>query len=231
MSRLIFVGHRGTKAYEPENTLRSFRRAFELGANAVECDIRKTKDNQIVVIHDRTLRRTTNGRGWVHKKLLAQIRTLDAGQGEKVPTLEELVHSIDPRYKIFVEFKVKRGLEEGATKIFGHRRNLIAISFYPKVLERIKTLSPQVKTGLLYKKKVRNTKNFLLLCKRLEVKWIFLKHNRVKPAFIIEAHKHGFKVLAWVINRTKKLQKFINMGLDGVASDKPDLFQEIRTKN
>ena len=91
------VGHRGARAYEPENTLRSFRKALELGVNAVELDVRRTKDGELVVIHDDKVDRTTNGRGLVNELTLEEIEKLDAGKGEKIPTLEEALEFLDKK--------------------------------------------------------------------------------------------------------------------------------------
>ncbi|MEM2913929.1 MAG: glycerophosphodiester phosphodiesterase family protein, partial [Candidatus Bathyarchaeia archaeon] len=86
---MLKVGHRGARAYEPENTLRSFKKAIDLGVDAVELDVRRTKDNELVVIHDAEVDKTTNGKGLVNMLTLREIKQLDTKKGEKIPTLEE----------------------------------------------------------------------------------------------------------------------------------------------
>ena len=85
------IGHRGAKAYEPENTLRSIRRALDMGVQAVEIDVHASQDGRLVVIHDATVDRTTNGKGRVADLSWTELRRLDAGMGERLPSLEEVV--------------------------------------------------------------------------------------------------------------------------------------------
>ncbi len=106
------IGHRGASGYEPENTIRSFRRAFQDGANAIELDLRITADGHIVVIHDRTVDRTTNGEGRVDELSLQTFNSLDAGHGEHIATFEEVISlARGSRGTIFAEIKVQ-GIEE-----------------------------------------------------------------------------------------------------------------------
>ena len=86
---MLRIGHRGARAYEPENTLRSFKKALEIGVNAVELDVRKTKDNHLVVIHDADVKRTTDGEGLVSELTLKEIKDFSAEKGGKIPTLKE----------------------------------------------------------------------------------------------------------------------------------------------
>ena len=99
------IGHRGAAAEEPENTLRSFRRALDSGAAAVELDVQLTKDGRLAVIHDATVDRTTNARGRVQDFTLAALQRLDAGLGEHVPGLEEVVELVWGRGQLLVELK------------------------------------------------------------------------------------------------------------------------------
>src|SRR4030066_2090571 len=92
---MLRIGHRGARAYEPENTLRSFREALEIGVDAVEFDVRKTRDNHLVVIHDADVKRTTNGKGLVADLTLKEIKDLSTGKGEKIPTLEEALEFLE----------------------------------------------------------------------------------------------------------------------------------------
>ena len=102
---MLRIGYRGARATAPENALASFRKALEIGVDAVELDVRKTKDTQIVVIHDEDVKRTTNGTGLVCELTLKEIKGFDAGHGEKIPTLEETLDFLDKRVKVFVELK------------------------------------------------------------------------------------------------------------------------------
>ena len=105
------MGHRGAKAYEPENTLRSIRRALELGVHAVEIDIHLSRDGRLVVIHDATVDRTTNGKGRVADLTWEELRRLDAGLGEAVPSLEEVTALVHGRAHLFIELKDRQAVE------------------------------------------------------------------------------------------------------------------------
>ena len=99
------IGHRGARGLEPENTIRSFQKALELGVDYIECDVHLTKDGHIVLIHDHTLDRTTNETGDVNDYTFEEIRKLDAGKGKKIPTLQELLDLVRGKVKIHIELK------------------------------------------------------------------------------------------------------------------------------
>jgi len=112
LAKIVAVGHRGTKKYAPENTLRAHEAAYALGARAIEFDVRCTKDGHFVVIHDARVDRTTDGRGWVKEMTLAEIKTLDAGikkgpgfAGEPIPTLREALRNVKGRFVVDIDFK------------------------------------------------------------------------------------------------------------------------------
>ncbi|MEO0143058.1 MAG: glycerophosphodiester phosphodiesterase family protein [candidate division WOR-3 bacterium] len=105
------IGHRGARGIEPENTIRSFKKAIELKVDYIECDVHLTKDGHIVLIHDHTLDRTTNGTGYVNDYSFDAIRKLDAGKGEKIPTLQELIDLIKGKVKAHIELKDEKATE------------------------------------------------------------------------------------------------------------------------
>ncbi len=223
---MLLVGHRGASAYEPENTLRSFRKAVELGANSVELDIHGTKDGEIVVIHDPKVNRTTNGKGKVCNMTLPEIRKLDAGLGEPIPTLKEVVRWADGKTTLLVEFK-EAGLEARAARILDGRPKILAISFFPTVLEELKRIDPRITTCLLFESKPSHLDEFLTSCLELKISWIMGRSRHVNRKLIERAHEKGLKVLAWTLDRPKSIAKKLALGLDGVTSNKPDLFQSI----
>ncbi len=119
---MLRVGHRGARAYAPENTLASFKKAIEIGVDAIELDVRKTKDNQLVVIHDADVKRTTDGEGLVSELTLGQIKDFSAEGSEKIPTLEEALDFLDKKVKVLIELK-EAGIEEQVLSIV-HARGL-----------------------------------------------------------------------------------------------------------
>jgi glycerophosphoryl diester phosphodiesterase len=107
---MLRVGHRGARAYAPENTLASFKKALEIGVDATELDVRKTRDGELVVMHDADVKRTTNGKGLVSDMSLAQIKALSS-DGDKVPTLGEALDFLSGKVIVFIELK-EQGCEE-----------------------------------------------------------------------------------------------------------------------
>src|SRR5260221_725361 len=108
---MLVFGHRGAMGYEPENTLRSFEKAIELGVTMIELDVFVLQDGSVVAIHDPVLNRTTNGNGIVTNKSLQEIKMLDAGKGEKIPTLQEVLDVVARRVRVNIELKGKNTAE------------------------------------------------------------------------------------------------------------------------
>ena len=150
---VIVTGHRGAAGLEPENTIRSFQRALALGVDQVELDVHLTHDRELVVIHDETLDRTTNGRGPVHAVTLAEIQTLDAGKGERVPTLQEVIDVVKGRAVLQIELK-GLGVEEAVVQAVEANQMVDAVvvtSFRHYMVRRMKALNPRVSTGVLFR--------------------------------------------------------------------------------
>ncbi len=101
----LIIGHRGASGYEPENTLLSFKKAISLNADMIEMDIFKCKTGELVIIHDNTVDRTTNGKGYIRDLTFQELRILDAGKGEKIPTLTEVLDLVNNKIKINLELK------------------------------------------------------------------------------------------------------------------------------
>jgi glycerophosphoryl diester phosphodiesterase len=216
------IAHRGASAYEPENTLRSFRRAVDMGADIVELDVRLSRDGALVVIHDETLDRTTNGCGAVRDKTLAELRSLDAGLGERVPTLDEVVSEVGDKVALAIEIK-ERGAEEGVVEVIRSRSLLcraFVISFDEGVLVRVRELEPRITTGFLYFYTLRPVRRALgcgasLLCPN---------HRFVTSRLIREAEKASLHVVTWTVDDPKRGEALRRMGVRAIATNKPDIF-------
>src|SRR3989344_9380836 len=102
---MLKIGHRGACGYAPENTLKSFQRAIDLGVDAIELDVQLCKSGELIVMHDNTVDRTTDGSGFIKKLKLKDLKKLDAGEGERIPTLEEVLNLVDRRVKVNIELK------------------------------------------------------------------------------------------------------------------------------
>jgi len=218
---VLKIGHRGARAYEPENTLRSFQRAIEIGVDAVELDVRKTKDNELVVIHNADVNKTTNGSGSVNELILEEIKRLVIEKDEKVPTLKEALDFVGKRVIVLVELK-ETGIEEKTLDLIrqkGLMDNVIIISFIEDSLKKVRELSDEVTTGLIY---VRH-KNPIQTALELKAEYLLPLYNFTYSANVNKAHENGLKVIVWTINKKEDVAKYRNKGVDGIASDCPDI--------
>jgi glycerophosphoryl diester phosphodiesterase len=221
---MLRIGHRGARAYEPENTLRSFKKALEIGVDAVELDVRKTKDNQLVVIHDPDIKRTTDGEGLVSELTLGEIKGFSAEKGEKIPTLKEALDFLDKKVKIVIELK-ETGYEEKVLAVVREnslQKNVVIVSFMEEALQKVKDLESQVETGLIYVKH----KNPVKAALDLKASYLLPLYRFTHTANVQKAHENGLKVIVWTINNPGEVAEYQKKGVDGIASDKPDIFKQ-----
>jgi glycerophosphoryl diester phosphodiesterase len=217
---MLRIGHRGARAYTPENTLASFKKALEIGVDAVELDVRKTKDNQLVVIHDADVKRTTNGKGLVSELTLKEIKNFSA-DGEKIPTLEEALDFLDKKVKVFIELK-EAGVEEQVLSIVHAKsieKNVVIVSFLEDVLKKVRELDKDIETGLIYAKH----KNPIKAALELKANYLLALYRFTHTANVAKAHENGLKVVVWTINNPEEVEEYAKKGVDGISSDKPDI--------
>jgi len=222
---MLRIGHRGARAYEPENTLRSFKKALELGVNAIELDIRKTSDGQLVVIHDADVKRNTNGKGLVADLTLNDIKALNTEKNEKIPTLDEALDCIDNKAKVLIELK-EQGLEEQTLETIHAKnleKNVIIASFLEEALKKTRELNKSIETGLIYAKHLHPEKTAI----ELKANYLISLYRFTHTANIEKAHKNGLKVIVWTINTKEEAEQYKKKGVDGIASDKPDLLRDL----
>ena len=222
---MLRIGHRGAKAYAPENTLTSFKKAIEIGVDAIELDVRKTKDNKLVVIHDADIKRTTNGKGLVAELTLKEIKGFSAEGGETIPTLEEALDFLDKKVKVIIELK-ELGVEEQVLSAVHERRlekNVIITSFLEDALRKVRELDKEVETGLIYAKHSNPVKAAL----ELKANYLVALYRFIHTANVQKAHENGLKVIVWTINTPEEVEAFAKKGVDGIASDKPDILTRV----
>jgi glycerophosphoryl diester phosphodiesterase len=217
------IGHRGASAYETENTLDSFKRAIELGANAAEFDVRESKDGRLVVIHDDNLRRVFGQDIRVKEATLSELKKLT---DNRIPTPEEALQFIDKKVeKVLLELKEvgHEGKALDAIEKEGFHERVIVVSFHEEALSNLREADNTIETGLIYSRH-RNPVETAL---RLNVQYLmtFYKHTRKKS--ITDAHKKNLKIIVWTVNTEKEIKEYAAMGVDGIASDRPDLFGSI----
>jgi len=220
---MLRIGHRGARAYAPENTLTSFRKAIELDANAVELDVRKTKDGKLVVIHDADVKRTTNGKGLVSELTLRQIKDLSTEGSEKIPTLEEVLDFLDKKVQVLIELK-EAGYEKQVLEILhakGLEKTVIITSFLEEALQKVRELDSNLATGLIY----ATHKNPVKAALDLKANYLVALYRFVHTANVIKAHENGLKVVVWTVNTPSEVETYVKKGVDGIASDKPDILK------
>jgi glycerophosphoryl diester phosphodiesterase len=222
LGKLFVIAHRGASAFEPENTLRAVRRALDLGADMVEVDVRESRDGYIVVIHDATVDRTTDGRGCVKDMSLRELRMLDAGLGERIPTLEEVAKMVKGKAKLVVEVKVP-GIEGKVVRLVEEssmENEALVTSFYHPVLRRVKSLNNNVRTGVIIASRPVKPVQLAL---DAESNALFPKHVYVDREMVLEAHENGLPVYPWTVDTLEELKRLIEMQVDGVVTNKPNL--------
>lgn len=225
IEKLFCFGHRGARGHEPENTVRSVRRALELGADGIEVDVYFV-DGRLMVIHDETLDRTTNGTGPVMEKTFAQLRSLDAGQGEKIPTLEEIFEAVNRRALINVELKGPRTAAPVAALIGEYERqrgwhpgDFLVSSFDRAQLEETRKLRPEIRLGALFEEA---GPDLVARAERLGAWSLHVGRELVTPELVDEAHGHGLKVFVFTINEPDEMARLCALGVDGIFTDYPD---------
>jgi len=235
------IAHRGASGHAPENTLAAFRVAAEIGAKFIETDLQVTRDAKIVVMHDATVDRTTNGRGRVSKMSLAELRGLDAGtkflsvdgksyKGERVPTLDEVLdfaRSAD--VSLYLEMKESQswGLEQslvGALRRSESMNRAIVISFDEGALGTVRRIEPALMTGLLDEKpSVSSVEKAVTL----GVRQFLPRADRVTPEIIAAARHADLRVVVWTVNEIEDLRTALSWDVDGIITNYPDRLNEL----
>lgn len=220
------IGHRGASGHQPENTLASFREAMELGVDMVELDVYTLKTGEVVVFHDDKLERTTNGKGKIETKTFSEIRQLDAGGGQKVPLLTEVLDLINKKVAVNVELKGKNTAAPVAKILKNYIQNknwpsdlFIVSAFKRKELKLFASSLPLVKTGLLFDilpvrfwSKLQNSGAFSAN----------LNARSITRRSVKAAHARGLKVFAYTVNSRRQAERMARLNVDGIFSDYPD---------
>ena len=219
------VGHRGAAGLMPENTIKGFRYAIALGVDSVECDVHLIRDKQLMVIHDNTVDRTTNGRGAIGDLSAARLRSLDAGQGEQIPTLDEVLESVQHETHLLIELKgigVERAAVE-AVKAHGMEEDVTFSSFALERLALVRALGAEYRVRAI----LPNPTDFdLARAVALKAVGIDVRYTNVCLRVIEAAQALGLEVLAWNPDSWREQQAMIALGVDGVSSNRPDILLE-----
>ncbi|HEY6738334.1 MAG TPA: glycerophosphodiester phosphodiesterase family protein [Actinopolymorphaceae bacterium] len=207
-------------AVEPENTLRSFHRAQADGVDEIELDLHLSRDGHLVIMHDLDVARTTNGSGPIAELTLAELKELDAGDGERIPTFEEVLDVVD----VPIQAEVKAPDAARATVETIRERGLVdkvsVTSFSADVVRLAKELEPKVTTGLIMS---GVPKDCIERAKTVNADLLCVGIGPLTEEVVAAAHGEGLLVMAWPVNTPEQLLQAFRLGVDGITSDYPDV--------
>ncbi|MEO0292645.1 MAG: glycerophosphodiester phosphodiesterase family protein [candidate division WOR-3 bacterium] len=220
---MMIIGHKGAAGYAPENTILSFQKAIEIGCKVVELDVRLSKDGEVVVFHDEEVSRVTDGEGFVREMSLIELKKLNCGEGQKIPTLQDVIDFCKGRMDLLIELKAP-GTPKKVNQIIvknNFEKNVTIISFYPELLMEIKELNPSLKLGLLLEEYLEK---LWILTEEIPVDFILPEERIVTKEIVEKAHILKKKVFAFTVNREDLANKLFSLGVDGIITDFPGLF-------
>jgi glycerophosphoryl diester phosphodiesterase len=239
---MLVIAHRGDSAHRPENTLASFQSAVEIGAALVEFDVQLTRDGHVVVIHDPTVDRTTNGRGAVGAMTLAELRKLSAGYpsrfgsdyaGERIPTLTEALSFLRGRVRAMIEIKADSldddelgGIEARTideVRRQGMAADLALVSFDTRALRRCRDLAPEIVRGHLFAHALEGA---VAACVEVGAQVLMPEKSFLSEEVRDRARSAGLKLATWVVDDPEELKALQRFDLYGVASNRPGVMLE-----
>ncbi len=243
MSKTLVISHRGANRYAPQNTLPAFKKSVEIGTDGFETDVHITKDGKIVLCHNYTIDETSDGCGEIANKTLENLKTYDFGKyfsnkfkGTEIPTIDEFLSFIETTDIKVLNIEIKSPKESEtaivketikAVKEHGLFDKLLISSFDPKLLIEAKQIDPDCKTGFLYSPTSKTLPKMfwrqLEYTKMLGADAVHPYYLFVTEKYVKNAHAMGLKVNPWTVNSEKAIDKMIELGVDGIITDFPDV--------
>lgn len=220
------LGHRGACGHAPENTFLSMRKALEFGVHGFEFDIQLSKDGIPVVIHDDMLERTTNGKGRVCDFTLKELQEFDAGNGEKIPSLQDVIDMVDKRCRLFIELKAENATRAVADIIAHSVKHLgwsyeqfFVCSFNHLQIAEIRTINSEIHTVAIL---VGIPVSLAAIAQDAGAMALSTAHLHTNQALVDDAHRRGLKSFVWTANSAAHIADAKKLGVDGIFSDFPD---------
>jgi len=217
---MLKIGHRGAKGYVLENTLSSFQKAIDLNVEGIELDVHLSADNQVMVIHDETIDRTTNGSGKVNDLTSSELKK------HKIPILEEVIELVNKKCWINIEIKDKKAtpfvlsIIENSIEELGWNYNLFQISSFDwTVLEAIAQLNPSIQLGVLTEKSTSEAFEFAKKINAFSINPFF---ELIDQETVALWQQNGFKVFPWTVNQEEDINFVKSLHVNGIISDFPD---------
>jgi glycerophosphoryl diester phosphodiesterase len=220
MNQLLKIGHRGVKGHEPENTLISFQKAIDLKVDGIELDVHLNSDGEIIVIHDETIDRTTNGKGLVKNFSSLQLKQFG------IPTLSEVLYLIDKQCFVNIELK-GIGTAKPVAKLIAlfisqknwNHTDFLVSSFDWKMLEEVQLLNPKIRIGVLTEESVDLA---LAFAKKIKAYSIHPDYRLLTKENVALMQENEFEVYPWTVNSKEDIQKIKSFNVNGIISDFPD---------
>ena len=229
--RFLRIAHRGASAYAPENTLAAIVKAAELGADMVELDVHTSSDNVPVIIHDPNLSRTTGGTGQVSQYTLPELKELDAGSGQTIPTLAEAITCCqEHELGLYLELKSSQAIPALIELVRQHDlyRQTIVTSFRPDWLADVRALDPDIDTSVLFSSVYIDPVALARAAGAVYVHPAWEQratepHRLLTPAWLSQVRAAGLGLICWHEERPSEIAALRQLGVDGICSNAPDL--------
>ena len=226
MNSILKIGHRGAKGYEPENTLISFEKAIDFNVDGIELDVHLSLDGKLIVIHDETIDRTTNGKGFVNQLSLQELKSFRIENKYEIPTLTEVLDLVNERCFINIELK-GIGTAKPVVDLITHyisKKNwdytdFLVSSFDWKMLEEVELLNPKIRIGVLTEESIEEAFAF---AKKIKAFSIHPEYSLLSKENVALVQEKGFEVYPWTVNSTADIQKIKSFNVNGIISDFPD---------
>ncbi|WP_188456416.1 glycerophosphodiester phosphodiesterase [Virgibacillus oceani] len=246
--KVVTIAHRGASGHAPENTMAAFQKAFEMKADYIEIDVQLSKDGEMVIIHDTTLDRTTNGTGSVGDYTLEELKQLDAGSwfseeyaGEKIPTFEEVIDAFRGKIGILIELKSPElypGVEEKVADALRERNmdkpknnKIIIQSFNHESVQTSKALLPTVPHGVLAGMSWADVTDEELAEFAAYADYFNPNMNLLTPELVDRIHAAGMEIWPYTVRTQEQADHLFELGVDGIITDFPEYVYDHPVKN
>ncbi|NMA95372.1 MAG: glycerophosphodiester phosphodiesterase [Clostridiales bacterium] len=236
------IAHRGASAHAPENTMPAFELAIEMGAEGIELDVHLSKDNEVVVIHDATINRTSDGEGIVKDMTLEELRKFDFGkwfgdefEGTHIPALKEVLELLKDwdgllNIEIKGHIEIYAGIEQRVIDLieaYNMKDNVIISAFNHFYLRNIKNIDPDIKIGLLYGVGLVEP---WLYAKNIGAEALHPSYHAIDSELIDGCRKSNVILNPYTIDEIEDIRRMIDLGVDGIITDYPDRVLAVRDK-
>lgn len=223
---ILKIAHRGAKAYEPENTLQAFQKALDLHSDGIELDVHLSSDGHIIVMHDETIDKMTNGKGDINTYTLAELKSFLIADKLQIPTLNEVFDLVDKKCFINVELKnadtsrqVVSLIEKYIAEEGWDYSHFIVSSFDWNALKEVQNLNSNIPIGVLTEE---NLDTALAFAETIKTKAIHPDFQLLNKEKVLQIQEKGFLVFPWTVNSEEDIQKVKSYQVNGIISDNPD---------